>query len=112
MDYLCRPGVGNLGGEDGFGCNAGLLRSIHDGKERTLFMDYPRRWGFTSDELCTGTFPPNRSELAAAVVQNWLSFGLMEEVFDTSVPEADFTTASASGQLLLSMDNLHKYGGA
>jgi hypothetical protein len=75
-------------------------------------MDYPRQWDFTSEELCMGTFPPNRSELAAAVVQSWLSFGLMEEVFDTSIPEADFTTASASGQLLLSMANLHKYGGA
>ncbi|KAJ6103502.1 hypothetical protein N7486_005929 [Penicillium sp. IBT 16267x] len=48
--------------------------------------------------------------MAAAVVQNWLSFGLLEEFFQVHVPEADFTTVS-EGRKVLNSSRLHEYGG-
>jgi hypothetical protein len=57
--------------EDDPNARVDLLRSIHDGHERVPFLQYPLRWGFAAEELITGTFSDENSDLAAAV--QWIS---------------------------------------
>lgn len=111
MDHIPLPDVRNRRNDDDQNINVELLRSLHDGHERVLFLDYPQRWGFTHEQLITGAFPQEDSHRAAAVVQNWLSFGLLEEVFEVSIPETDFTSVRETGQRLLTTSKLHIYGG-
>lgn len=111
MDNIPRPDVNLHADEYGPGANVELLRSLHHGLNRIDFLDYPRQWHFTPEQLSTGTFSQDDSHLAAAVVQNWLFFGLLEEVFQVPVPEDDFTCASETGRRSLTTRVLHKYGG-
>lgn len=110
-DHIPLTDVRNRRSGEDQNTNITLLRSMHDGHERVRFSDYPRRWNFTPEQLSTGAFPQEASHRAAAVVQNWLSFGLLEEVFEVSAPETDFTSVSEAGQRLLTTGELHRYGG-
>jgi hypothetical protein len=111
MDHLPRPSAANCLNTESRQLGTKVLRNLHDGISRAAFEEYPLRRGFSSADLEAGNFPPEQSHQAAALVQNWLFFGLLEEVFRVSVPAADFTAATDHGEHFLSTRLLGEYVG-
>jgi hypothetical protein len=109
MDHLPRPNVANRLNYESRQPGTNLLCNLHDGIPREAFEEYPLRRGFSRADLGAGNFPPEHSQQAAALVQNWLFFGLLEEVFRASVPARDFTATSENGEQYLSTHLLGEY---
>jgi hypothetical protein len=109
MDHLPRPSAANCVGDESRQPGTKLLSNLHDGIPREAFEEYPLRRGFSRANLGAGDFPPGQSQQAAALVQNWLFFGLLEEVFRVSVPAIDFTEATEHGEQFLSTNLLGQY---
>jgi Heterokaryon incompatibility protein (HET) len=111
MDHLPRPSAANRLGEELRQPGTKVIRNLHDGISRVAFEEYPLRRGFSSADLGAGNFLPEQSHQAAALVQNWLFFGLLEEVFRVSVPATDFTATTDDGEHFLSTRLLSEYVG-
>jgi hypothetical protein len=75
MDHFPRPNAANRLADDSRRPGTKLLSNVHDGIPRDTFEEYPLRRGFSSAKLSAGDFRPDRSQQAAALVQNWPSSG-------------------------------------
>ena len=83
-----------------------LLANLHDAYTRCSFEDYPARRGLPKRTIEAGEFSHEQQAHAAALVQNWLFFGLLEEVFRTSVTTKDFTKHVDDRTFLLDIEQL------
>jgi len=109
MGHLPRPSEANRLGCESRHPGSEVLSNLHDGIQRGAFEDYPLRRGFSVASLEAGSFPPEQSKQAAALVQHWLFFGLLEEAFRVDVPATDFITRNANGEQYLSTHLLVGY---
>src|SRR5436305_11618735 len=109
MHHLPRPNGATCSGDELRNQGTKLLRNLHDGIPKEAFEEYPVKRGFPKGDLEAGTFTPDYSQQAAALVQNWLFFGLLEEVFHISVPTRDFTKTDGNGEHFLSTQLLGDY---
>ena len=86
-----------------------LLANLHDAYPRGSFEDYPARRGLSKEDIEAGKFSHEQQAHAAALVQNWLFFGLLEEAFRTSVTTKDFTQPLKGGAFLLNLELLGEF---
>lgn len=111
MEHLPYPSATNRVGNELRQPGTKVLSNLHDGIPREAFDEYPLRRGFSSANLGAGDFAPEQSQQAAALVQNWFFFGLLEEVFQVPVPTRDFTDANEHGGRFLNTRLLGQYVG-
>src|SRR5947207_12946065 len=79
-----------------------LLTNFHDQYPQADFEKYPELRGFSADTLRWGTFDKSIADKAAAVLQNWLFFGSMEDIFRERVATEDFVDSyELDGQIEL-----------
>lgn len=110
MDHLPVPSIRNRPSEERRPSATMLVGNVHDGHERVAFMEYPLQRGMTVEELCAGTFLPEKAHDAATLVQNWLYFGLLEEFFQEAISIDDFTVVGENSQRFICTRLLPEYG--
>ncbi|MCJ1279354.1 hypothetical protein MMC21_007178 [Puttea exsequens] len=111
MEHLPQPSAGSRLDAASSPLSSGtvLLGNLHDGIPWGPFEEYPARRGISREQLQRGDLSLEQARQAAALVQNWLFFGLLEEAFQTSVPTADFTQNAEGVGLVLSTRRLPEY---
>ena len=109
MDHLPRPSARNYQGDNVRHPGTRLLSNVHDSHPYVPFEQYPVTRGFSPEWLRRGTFKGDDSDQAAAVVQNWLFFGLMEEVFQEQLRSSDFVYGNNGTDRFIHTRSLDKY---
>lgn len=111
MDHIPRPSSRNYQGQIHHPSTK-LIANFHQGYPSILrFEDYPQKRGFSVIDLEFGKFLPKDAEGAAAVLQCWLFFGLLEELFQEPVAVEDFLAEDKGDdlELFLSTRRLGEY---
>ena len=109
MDHLPRPSSRNYQGDDVRHPGTKLLSNVHDFHPYVPFEQYPVIRGFSLQSLSQGTFRSNDAGHAAAVLQSWLFFGLMEEAFQEPLKSSDFIDCSNGPDQFISTRLLSEY---
>lgn len=109
MDHLPRPSSRNYQGDDVRHPGTKLLCRLPDNNHPVPFERYPLVHGFSYESLHSGSFLQDNAHHAAAVFQNWLFFGLMEEAFRERVPSADFIETCGDHEYFIHTRLLKQY---
>jgi hypothetical protein len=83
----------------------------HDSLPPMSFRDYPVKRGWDVSQLLSGNLqeahqslhsetPERAARLSSALLQSWLYFGLLEGVFETRIPIANFIRTDPEGLVL------------
>jgi hypothetical protein len=110
MDHLPRPSARNYQGQM-YHPGTKLIANVHQGHPWVRFEDYTEKRGFSVRDLRYGQFPPSDAGSAAAVLQCWLFFGLLEELIQEQVAVEDFLAEDKgdNSELFLSTRHLGEY---
>ncbi|KAK9320581.1 hypothetical protein V1517DRAFT_205424 [Lipomyces orientalis] len=104
MDHLPRPSARNDRGKDSQRECTLLLGNLHDDYPKVPFHEYPRSRGLVDN--VTEVFRRGRqismedARQAVTVIQNWLFFGLLEEVLRKQIRTEDCTVVEGQNTYL------------
>jgi hypothetical protein len=89
----------------------GFPHHVH-GQALVAIEDYPLRRGWTREalrQLEFGSLGGRSSTQALAMIQSWMSFGLLESAFDTSFQVTDFLRSDKDGKSIVQTAHLRDW---